>query len=96
MEEYEKAKIAFEHSRTLGWPRRMLWYQIEPVMNYNKLGEFNKALELSRIGLADNESFAELHLQSAIAYQGLGDLVRAREEMDKVMLYAPKLGATQR
>ena len=35
--EYEKAKDAFEKSRNIGWPRRMLWYQIQPVQTYNQL-----------------------------------------------------------
>lgn len=89
--EYQKAKLAFEKSRALGWPKRMLWYQYQPVATYNKLGEHQKALELVAIGLSSNDSYAELHLESAIAYKGLGDLSRAREEVDKAISYAPNL-----
>ncbi len=91
LEQYDQAKIAFEKSRALGWPRRMLWYQYQPVSNYNKLGQYDKALELAQIGLAGNDSFAELHLESAIAHKGLGDLNKAKEEVDKALTYSPKL-----
>ena len=93
--EYEKAKEAFEKSRAIGWPRRMLWYQIQPVQTYNELGEYQKALELAQIGLAANDSFSELHLESAISYKGLGNLDLARQEVQKALdsspNYAPAL-----
>lgn len=91
--DYPQAKLAFEKSRALGWPRRMLWYQYEPISTYNKLGEYQKALELARIGLASNDSYAELHLESAIAYKGLGDLTKAQEEIDLALLHSPRLAA---
>jgi tetratricopeptide (TPR) repeat protein len=87
--EYMEAKIAFEKSRELGWPKRMLWYQIQPIQTYNKLGEYQKAIELAKIGLVGNDSFSELHLEMAIAYKGLGDLTKARQEVDKALRFAP-------
>jgi len=46
--DYKAAREAFERSRAIGWPMRMLWYQIQPVQTYNKLGEYQKALEFAR------------------------------------------------
>lgn len=89
LNEFEKAKSAFEKSRTIGWPRRMLWYQIQPIQTYNKLKEYNKALELADIALRSNDSFAESHLEKAIAYSGLGDREKAREEANKALFYSP-------
>jgi tetratricopeptide (TPR) repeat protein len=86
---YSDAKAAFESSRALGWPRRMLWYQIQPVQTYNELGEYQEALELANVGLAANDSFAELHLEKAIAYKGLGDTEKAREEAQLALTHAP-------
>ncbi|MBI1872203.1 C39 family peptidase [Candidatus Collierbacteria bacterium] len=94
--EYAKAKEAFEKSRALGWPNRMLWYQIQPVQTHNRLGEYEKALELAKIGLKYNDSFAELYLESAIAYKGLGDLVKAREEAQKALTFAPNFELAKR
>jgi len=87
--DYKLAKEAFEKSKAIGWPMRMLWYQIQPVQTYNKLGEYQKALDLAKIGLATYEPFPELHLESAIAYKGLGDLVRAKAEADRALVLAP-------
>lgn len=87
---YTEARDAFEKSRGIGWPRRMLWYQYQPVQTYNKLGEYEKALELVRLGLVNNDSYPELHFESAVAYKGLGDLAKARVEKDKAVQLAPK------
>ncbi len=89
LHDYEKAKVAFERSREIGWPMRMLWYQIQPVQTYNKVGEYDKALELANLGLRFNDSFAELHLEKAIAYKGMNDLVAARTEVEKALSFAP-------
>jgi len=87
---YPEAKTAFEKSRSIGWPRRMLWYQIQPVQTYNALAQYDKALELTRIGLASNDSFAELHLEAAVAYKGLGNAEKARSEAEKSLFYSPE------
>jgi tetratricopeptide (TPR) repeat protein len=86
---YKEAKTAFEKSRTLGWPKRMLWYQIQPIQTLNQLGDYQKALELTGVGLAGNDSFAELHLEAAIAYKGLGNIDQAKKEAEKALFYAP-------
>lgn len=86
---YNEAKDAFEKSRALGWPKRMLWYQIQPIQTYNALGEYDKALALANIGLGGNDSFAELHLESAIAYKGLGNNEKARAEAERALFYSP-------
>ena len=86
---YPKAKEAFEKSRAIGWPGRMLWYQYQPVQTYNKLGEYAKALETAAVGLRTYEPYPELHLESAIAYKGLGDLSNARKEAERAIVLAP-------
>lgn len=87
--QYSKAKEAFETSQTIGWPMRMLWYQYQPVQTYNKLGDHKKALETANIGLKTFEAYPELHLESAIAYKGLGDLASARKEAQRALELAP-------
>lgn len=86
---FASAKEAFEKSRSLGWPRRMLWYQIQPIQTYNLLGEHQKAIELADVALWGNDSFAEAHFEKAIAYKGLGDLPKARQEAEKALIYSP-------
>ena len=80
--QYAEAKKAFDASGEIGWPDRMLWYQIEPIETYNKIGEYQKALELSLGALQNNQSYAEAHFQAGLAYKGLGDLENYRKETD--------------
>jgi len=89
--QYEEAKEAFEKSRALGWPRRMLWYQIQPVQTLNELGDYKGAIEMADIGLVSNDSFAELHVEKAKSYIGLGDKDKARQEAEKAIFYSPDL-----
>jgi len=88
---YEDAKQAFEKSRELGWPRRMLWYQIQPMQTLNELGDYSGAIELADIGLAGNDSFAELHVEKARSYIGLGEKDKAKQEAEKAIFYSPNL-----
>ncbi len=94
--EYQKAKEAFEKSRSIGWPNRMLWYQIQPIQTYNALGEYQKAIEMADIALwGNNDSFAEAHLEKAIAYKGLGDKGKARDEVNKALFFYPNFEKAQ-
>lgn len=89
--DHEAAKEAFAKSRALGWPKRMLWYQIQPVQTLNALGDYQQALQLADIALWSNDSFAEVHLEKAIAYKGLRDTQKAREEVERALFFAPDL-----
>lgn len=86
---FQEAKDAFEKSKEIGWPKRMLWYQIQPIQTYNALGQFNQAIQLANLGIIGNDSFSELHLEKAIAYKGLGDTGKAHEEIEKALYYNP-------
>ncbi len=66
------------------------------MQTYNKLGEYKTALELAKIGLVGNDSFSELHLESAIAYKGLGDLPMAKLEAEKALQFAPNYEAAKK
>lgn len=87
--QYAKAQAAFEKSEALGWPERLLWYQYEPIKNYNALGEWAKALALIKLGLKNNNSYAELHYEAAVAYRGLGEAALARQEKALALEMAP-------
>ena len=89
--EYDNAREAFEKSRALGWPRRMLWYQIQPVQTLNELGDYRGALELADIGLSGNDSYAELHVEKAKSYIGLSEKDKAKQEAEKAIFYSPDL-----
>lgn len=89
LKEYDKAEAAFDKSRSLGWPFRILWYQDQPVQTANALGHYQKAIELAELGLNQNDSYNELHFQEAVAYKGLGDKTKAVEQLNKALYYSP-------
>jgi len=91
--EYEKAKEAFEKSQSIGWPHRMLWYNIQPVQTYNKLGQYQKAIDTANLGMWFNDNFAEMHYEKAVAYKGLGDLQNAKIEAEKTLQLDPNFTA---
>lgn len=89
--EYQKAWNAYEKSKAIGWPQRMLWYQIQPVQTLIALKKYQEAIAIADLGLWANESFAELHVEKAKAYKGLNNIQKAKEEVQKALLYAPNL-----
>lgn len=68
---FQKANEAFDKSKNLGWPKRMLWYQIQPIQTKNALGLYAEAIELANLALWANDSFTEAHVEKAIALKGL-------------------------
>lgn len=93
--EYQKAWNAYEKAKAIGWPKRMLWYQIQPVQTLNELGRYQEAISLADTGLWANDSFAELHVEKAKAYKGLNETQKAKEEIQKALQYAPSLQSAQ-
>ncbi len=83
--QYTKAKDAFEKSQSIGWPQRLLWYFIEPVQTYNKLNNYQKAIDTANLGLWANDNFAEMHYEKAVAYKGLGKVEESKKEIQKTL-----------
>ncbi len=93
LEEYEQAKNSFEKSQTIGWPHRMLWYNIQPVQTYNKLRLYQKAIDTANLGLWFNDNYAEMHYEKAYAYKKLGDEAKYKIELDKTLELDPNFSA---
>ena len=87
LEDYEGAVEAYE-AISARLPFRMLWYQIEPILAYNKLGEEEKVLEMTAgILNNNNRAFSELYQLRGRIYLKRGDLGAAREEFEKALYY---------
>lgn len=91
MGDYQDAKAAFEKSQRLGWTHRILWYNFDPVITYNKLGEWQNAINMANLGLWFNDNYAEMHYEKYIAYKGLGDSVNANAEYQKALSLDPNI-----
>jgi tetratricopeptide (TPR) repeat protein len=71
IESFEKVENAL--------PRRMLWYQIEPILAYKETGNFKKVFEKTdKILNGGNRAFSELYIIR-------GDIFLEMEEIDKAM-----------
>ncbi|HEY4514103.1 MAG TPA: C39 family peptidase [Candidatus Paceibacterota bacterium] len=72
--------------------RRALWYQIEPIDAYFKLGNYDRVIELSDSVINDsNKAVSELYVLKGKIYQSRGELAAARAEFEKAVLYHKNL-----
>ncbi len=76
--------------------KRTLWYQIEPIMAYYKLGEYNNAFDIiDDILNNNNRAFSELYLIRGQIYLKQGDKEAALREFEKAIQYNENLKAAQ-
>jgi len=67
---------------------RMLWYQIQPILSYSKLGIIDKVIFLTDTILANgNKAFSELYLARGEAYLQNGALDLAKQEFESAVFY---------
>jgi len=69
-------------------PRRALWYQIEPILAYQKLGNDQRVFEIINQILEDgNRAFSELYHVKGEIYLKQGHLQAARREFELALKY---------
>lgn len=84
---YEDAKSAFEKVEH-HLPRRMLWYQIEPIHVYRKLGENDRAFAMiDKILNNGNRAFSELYQMRGEIYLEKGQIELAKKEFELALFY---------
>src|SRR3990167_292549 len=85
--DYQKTLEAFE-SVEGRLPRRMLWYQIEPILAYQKLENYPRVFEISdRLLNGGNRAFSELYLIRGQIYLSQGERDKAREQFELAIQY---------
>lgn len=84
---YQKAVETFERVEAK-LPFRMLWYQIEPILAYQRLKDYKRVFQLTDKILNNyNKAFSELYQIRGEIYQELGKQELAQAEFKKVYLY---------
>ena len=69
-------------------PRRMLWYQIEPIKSYIELGDYDRAFELIENILENgNKAFSELYYIRGQIYLERGEKDKAKNEFEQAVFY---------
>lgn len=84
-----EAIAAFERARSIGLPKRMLWYQFTPFEAYIAEGQPQEVLALSEPILEETESIEELFYWRARALLALGDVERAHAALQSSLTLAP-------
>lgn len=80
VEEFEKVESRL--------PFRTLWYQIEPILSYYELGNYDRVFAITeRVLNYHNRAFSELYLLRGNSYLKLGNKSAAQEEFQKAILY---------
>ncbi len=79
---YEEAAEAFDQSRSLGLPWRMMWYQYGPFEAYYQVGRYQDMLDLARDVIATTPGVEESYYYAGLAYEQLGDLERAKSNFE--------------
>lgn len=69
-------------------PSRTLWYQIEPLLAYYKLGNYTEVLAItSKILSNHNRAYSELYILRGDIYKNQGKLDLAKAEYEKAVFY---------
>ncbi|HSA83926.1 MAG TPA: C39 family peptidase [Patescibacteria group bacterium] len=95
IDDFEQSVKEFEQVENL-LPFRTLWYQIEPIQAYYELGNYDRVFSITdRILNNHNRAFSELYLIRGKIYKKQGNLVAARTEFEKAVLYNTNLKKAQ-
>ncbi len=85
--QYAQAKAAYE-SIASQLPPRTLWYQLEPIQIYQKLGDDAKVLAMSnQILTHGNRAYPELYYIEAQVYIHEGNVTAARDTLKLAVFY---------
>lgn len=87
LQDYENSVVAFEKVENR-LPRRMLWYQIEPIQAYIELGNYARVFQIADSILANgNRAFSELYQLKGEIYLVQGDEDSARKQFELAVAY---------
>jgi len=85
--EYQKSVTKFEKVESR-LPKRMLWYQIEPIQAYKELGNYDRVFQISENILENgNRAFSELYQIRGEIYLAQGNKDKARQQFELAVKY---------
>lgn len=89
--DYQRSVSEFEKVEN-SLPRRMLWYQIEPILSYKELGNYDRVFSITdRILNNGNRAFSELYMIRGEIYLERGEGENAREQFEFALQYNENL-----
>lgn len=96
---YEEAVEAYRRAEAIGWPRRMLWYQVGPMEAYYHVGAYDKVIALTDQVMRQTNQVEEVWYWRGMALRALGQADAARQAFERSLSlrpsYAPPREALQ-
>ncbi len=93
--DYQNAVYEFEKIEN-ALPFRTLWYQLEPVLSYYELGNYEKVFTITdKIISSGNRAYSEAYLVRGNIYLRQGKTAAARSEFEKAVFYNTNLKAAR-
>ncbi|MCY4019829.1 MAG: tetratricopeptide repeat protein [Chloroflexi bacterium] len=86
---YQEAAAAFDQSRRLGPPWRMMWYQFGAFEAYYQLGRYDDVLSLVKVNLNNAEEIEETHYWQGLVLQAQGKPEQAASSFRRALAYNP-------
>jgi tetratricopeptide (TPR) repeat protein len=94
---YANAAAAFDHARTIGLPRRMLWYQFQPYVAYLAVGRHEDVLTLATATEVSEggRNVEETFLYVGQAYLAAGNINQAKAAYHRAIDLNPNFTAAR-
>jgi tetratricopeptide (TPR) repeat protein len=94
---FDEAAAAFDRAQSLGFPRRMLWYQFDIYEAYLAVGRNEDVIELANLTIAGAEDrlIEESFLYRGHAYLAQGNFAQARLDYQQALAANPNSAAVQ-
>jgi tetratricopeptide (TPR) repeat protein len=93
--EYEAAAAAFDQSRILGLPWRMMWYQFGPYEAYYQVGRYEEVIALADATQHTVGDLEESYYYKALALEKLGRRAESIESLRLALKYNPNFQAAK-
>jgi tetratricopeptide (TPR) repeat protein len=94
---YENAAAAFDRARTIGLPRRMLWYQFQPYAAYLAVGRSEDVLTLATATEVSEggRNVEETFLYVGHAHLAAGNISQAKVAYNQAIQLNPNFAAAR-
>lgn len=89
LQRYQEAAAAFDQSRRLGPPWRMMWYQFGAFEAYYRLGRYDDVLSLVKVNLNNAEEIEETYYWQGLVLQAQGKPEQAASSFRRALAYNP-------
>ena len=95
LQRYQEAAAAFDQSRRLGPPWRIMWYQFGAFEAYYQLGRFDDVLSLVKVNLNNAEEIEETYYWQGLVLQAQGKPEQGASSFRRALAYNPNYDAAR-